>query len=112
MDQVTGYVEAMTACGLLGHRYRFTAQGTTMSWACERCGAAGGAKEYPTPERARHFAGAFDVEDRHDLGRRAPWLGLFPLRIWRAISGGSRRSRAGAPRTRPPAAPRRPPGDG
>jgi hypothetical protein len=28
-------------------------------------------------------SGALDREDHDDLGRRAPFVGLFPLRLWR-----------------------------
>ncbi|MDX6481922.1 MAG: hypothetical protein QOG85_2432 [Gaiellaceae bacterium] len=56
-----------------------------MRWTCERCGAAGGEKEYASPEEAAHFARAFDREDRDEIGRRAPFLGMFPLRIWRRL---------------------------
>jgi hypothetical protein len=56
-----------------------------MTWACERCGGAGGSKEYATPEEAARYARAFDREDRDDLGRRAPLVGLLPLRLWRAF---------------------------
>jgi hypothetical protein len=73
------------ACRLLGHRFRFTSEAEMMRWACEREGCdAGGTKRYPSAEKARMFASAFDVEDRHELGRRAP-LGLLPLRLWRAV---------------------------
>lgn len=74
----------MLACRLLGHRYRFTHERATMRWACERCGAVGGSKRYASAEEAASFARAFDREDGADLGRRAP-VGLFPLRIWRAL---------------------------
>jgi hypothetical protein len=77
-------VTPVLACQLLGHRYRFRAEGATMAWACERCGAAGGEKEYGSAEEAARFAAAFDREDRADLGRRAPLVGLLPLRVWRA----------------------------
>jgi hypothetical protein len=72
------------SCRLLGHRFRFTSERETMRWRCERdaC-AAGGAKRYESAEQAARFAAAFDAEDRHELGRRAP-LGLLPLRVWRA----------------------------
>jgi len=53
-----------------------------MVWECERGCGAGGSKEYATAAEARHFAAAFDRDDREDLGRRAPLLGMFPLRIW------------------------------
>jgi len=56
-----------------------------MRWTCERCGAFGGEKEYGSAEEARRFASAFDREDRDEIGRRAPFLGMFPLRIWRKL---------------------------
>lgn len=73
----------MLACRAFGHRYRFRAEGETMTWACERCGAFGGSKTYASPEEAAQFAKAFDREDRSELGRRAPLVGLLPLRLWR-----------------------------
>jgi hypothetical protein len=73
----------MLRCRLAGHRYRFTSEGATMTWACGRCGAAGGSKTYETPAEAARYAKAFDREDRADLGWRAPLVGLLPLRIWR-----------------------------
>jgi hypothetical protein len=69
-------------CRLLGHRYRFTAEGTTMRWTCERSCGAGGAKEYASDTEAALYAAGFDREDRAELGRRAPILGMFPLRVW------------------------------
>jgi hypothetical protein len=74
----------MVRCGIFGHRYRFAADGDTMSWTCERCGALGGSKQYASADAAAQFARAFDREDRADLGRRAPLIGLLPLRVWRA----------------------------
>jgi len=63
-----------------------------MSWRCGRgCGATG-SKAYATVEDARRYASAFDREDRQDMGRRAPLIGLLPLRVWRAM----RRRRHGA----------------
>ena len=56
-----------------------------MMWDCERCDTIGGVKEYGSPERARKFAAAFDVEDNEDVGRRAPLLGMFPLRMARYL---------------------------
>ena len=67
---------------MLGHRYRFRAEGATMRWTCERGCGAGGSKEYASAEDAARYAAAFDREDRSELGRRAPLLGLFPLRLW------------------------------
>jgi hypothetical protein len=75
----------MVACRLLGHRYRFTADGPVMTWACERCGHVGGTKAYPDAGEAARFARALDREDRDELGRRAPLVALLPLRLWRAF---------------------------
>jgi hypothetical protein len=75
----------MLACRVLGHRYRFRAEGSTMRWSCQRGCGAGGEKEYGSPADAQRFARAFDREDRDDLGKRAPLVGLFPLRIYRAL---------------------------
>lgn len=73
------------SCRLLGHRLRFTTEGATMLWSCQRgCGEAG-AKTYRDAAAARRYAGAFDREDRDDLGRRAPLIGLLPLRLWRVF---------------------------
>jgi hypothetical protein len=72
----------MLSCRLLGHRYRFRAEGATMRWSCERGCGAGGSKEYASPADATRYAAAFDREDRDELGRRAPLLGMFPLRMW------------------------------
>jgi hypothetical protein len=81
----------MIACRLAGHRYRFRSEGATMRWTCERGCGAGGEKRYASAADARRYAAAFDREDREDLGRRAPLIGLLPLRIFRAL----RRSRGG-----------------
>jgi hypothetical protein len=72
----------MLSCRLLGHRYRFRAEGATMRWACERGCGAGGSKDYESAADATGYAAAFDREDRSELGRRAPLLGMFPLRMW------------------------------
>jgi hypothetical protein len=71
------------ACRVFGHRHRFTAEGREMRWACARGCGAQGSKRYATPEDARRYARAFDREDRDDVGRRAPLLGMLPLRIAR-----------------------------
>jgi hypothetical protein len=73
----------MVRCRVLGHRFRFTSDGATMRWTCERGCGAEGEKRYPTAADASRFATAFDREDRQDLGRRAP-LGLLPLKLIRA----------------------------
>lgn len=72
-------------CRALGHRYRFRTDGATMRWSCSRCGVVGGEKTYATGADAERYASAFDREDREDLGRRAPLIGLFPLRLARAL---------------------------
>ena len=75
----------MLRCRTFGHRYRFAAHGPEMRWACARCGHEGGVKRYPSVDDARRFAKAFDREDRQDLGRRAPLIGLLPLRLARFL---------------------------
>ena len=74
----------MLRCRLLGHRFRFTSDGETMRWHCQRGCGAGGSKRYESAAEASLYASAFDREDREDLGRRAPLVGLFPLRLLRA----------------------------
>jgi hypothetical protein len=75
----------MIRCRILGHSYRFTSEDVEMRWNCGRCGAEGGSKSYPSAEQATRYARAFDREDHSDLGRRAPLVGLLPLRIARAF---------------------------
>lgn len=61
-----------------------------MRWRCERrCGVAD-EKAYSSARDAARYARAFDREDRDDLGRRAPLIGMLPLRIWRRLSGRDR----------------------
>jgi hypothetical protein len=79
----------MRACKLLGHAYRFTAEGETMRWACDRCGE-GGSKRYASAEDARRYAQSFDQRDAEKLGKR-PLLSLLPL--WLARKAGDRASR-------------------
>lgn len=55
-----------------------------MHWECERgCGQAGGSKTYSTAAEARRYADAFDRTS--EVGKRAPLLGLFPLRLWHRL---------------------------
>jgi hypothetical protein len=75
----------MLRCRLLGHRFRFSSDGDVMRWQCQRGCGAGGSKQYPTAEDALRYSHAFDREDRQDLGRRAPLIGLLPLRLARAM---------------------------
>lgn len=71
-------------CRIFGHRPAFRAEDRTMVWECERgCGQGGGRKTYATAAEAQRFAAAFDRRDDADLGKNAPVLGMFPLRIWR-----------------------------
>ncbi len=72
-----------TACRVFGHRPEFHANGSAMSWQCRRCGGAAGAKQYPTAQAAARYADAFNRRDSDDLGKRAPLIGLLPLRLWR-----------------------------
>ena len=76
-------------CRVFGHRYRFAAAGALLSWSCLRCDARGGSKVYPSSEVAERYAAAFNREDREDLGRRAPLIGLLPLRLYRLFKRGS-----------------------
>ena len=72
-------------CRVFGHQPAFRAEGRTMHWACGRCGHPGGTKEYPSAADAQRYAVAFNKRDADDLGKRAPLLGLLPLRIWRRV---------------------------
>jgi hypothetical protein len=72
----------MLRCRLLGHRFRFSADGRTMRWDCARgCGACG-EKRYATAAEAERYATAFEGE-RERVGRRAP-VSALPLRLVRA----------------------------
>jgi hypothetical protein len=73
------------SCRLLGHRFRFRSDGATMTWTCQRGCGAGGERTYASAADAQRYARAFDREDREDLGRRAPLIGLFPLRLARLL---------------------------
>lgn len=56
-----------------------------MIWTCRRGCGAGGSKRYPSAEDAARYARGLDREDSADLGKRAPLIGLLPLRIMRAL---------------------------
>lgn len=70
-------------CELTGHDISFRAEGTMMTWQCRRGCGQHGSKTYPTPAESTRFAAAFNKRDSEGLGRRAPLIGLFPLRLWR-----------------------------
>jgi hypothetical protein len=70
------------ACRVLGHRWRFSAEGATMRWACARGCGADGEKRYESAELAARYARALDREDCDDVGRR-PLLSLLPLGLAR-----------------------------
>ncbi len=77
------------ACRVFGHRPDFRAEGATMHWACDRCGSEQGEKVYDSPQDAQRYAAAFSRRDADDLGKRAPLIGLLPLRLWRRFRRGS-----------------------
>lgn len=75
-------------CRLFGHDYSFRAEARTMVWECSRGCGARDSKEYATSAEAERYAAAFDPRDNDQLGKRAPLIGLFPLRLWRRLRGG------------------------
>ncbi len=74
-------------CRLLGHRWRFRAEGETLRWSCERGCGAGGEKRYDSAERAQRYANAFDQGDSTAPGRRFPFP--LPQAVFRNRRGGS-----------------------
>ncbi|MDN5764746.1 MAG: hypothetical protein L0H96_02330 [Humibacillus sp.] len=74
-------------CVVFGHDYTFRADGVAMRWDCRRGCGAGGSKTYPSALDATRFAQAFDRRDSAEVGRRAPLIGLLPLRLWRHFQG-------------------------
>ncbi|WP_277050639.1 hypothetical protein [Ruania albidiflava] len=72
-------------CRVLGHDYAFSTEGATLRWQCIRDCHAGGSKTYRSEAEAARCAAAFNRRDTDDLGRRAPLVGLFPLRLWRKM---------------------------
>jgi hypothetical protein len=74
-------------CRLLGHRYRFSSTADTLEWRCTRGCGAQGSKRYTSAADASRYARALDRRDADDLGRRAPLVALFPLRLLRAFRG-------------------------
>jgi hypothetical protein len=76
----------MLACRVLGHRIRFTTDGPTMRWGCERCGEQLGEKAYGSPAEAARYAGAFDRKDSDKVGSH-PTLSTLPLALARKLRG-------------------------
>lgn len=70
-------------CAVFGHDYTFRADGPTMRWECSRGCGSGASKTYPSALDAARYARAFDRRDSAEVGRRAPLIGLLPLRLWR-----------------------------
>ena len=73
----------MIMCRILGHDPVFRTDGPTMLWKCRRGCGFNGAKTYDSAAAATRYVAAFNRRDKDDLGRRAPLIGLLPLRIWR-----------------------------
>jgi hypothetical protein len=69
------------ACRVFGHRYRFSNDGATMRWRCQRDCGAGGAKEYASAADAARYATVFDREDRDSIYRGRAMLSVLPLRL-------------------------------
>lgn len=81
----------MTAgCQIFGHDYTFGADGATLRWQCRRGCGDGGSKVYDSSDAANRYAAAFNRRDSDDLGKRAPLLGLLPLRLWRMVKSRTR----------------------
>ena len=75
-------------CKILGHDVSFAAHDKLMVWECRRGCGMGGSKTYPTSAAAARFAETFDKRDNDQLGRGAPLLGMFPLRLWHRLRSG------------------------
>jgi hypothetical protein len=73
------------ACRIFGHRVRFSAEGETMRWRCDRECDYGGEKQYGSAADAARYAAALDRLDSSDLGKRSPGS-LLPLRLGRRRS--------------------------
>lgn len=70
-------------CAVFGHDPEFRSDGTTLRWECRRQGCDdGGSKTYPSADDAARYAAAFNRRDSEAIGKRAPLIGLLPLRLW------------------------------
>jgi hypothetical protein len=65
---------------------RFSADGRTMRWACDRGCGEGGEKTYDTAADAARYAEAFDRRDSDKVGSH-PTLSTLPLALWRKLRG-------------------------
>lgn len=74
----------MLACRVKGHRIRFTTEGPTMRWTCERGCGEGGEKTYDSAAEAARFAAAFDKRDSARVGDH-PTLSTLPLWLVRKL---------------------------
>jgi hypothetical protein len=72
------------ACRLLGHRFRFRADGATLRWECLRGCGAGGSKRYERPADAERYAHAFERE-AGAADRAPPLVAALPLRLLRRL---------------------------
>jgi hypothetical protein len=55
-------------------------------WECRRDGCDdGGSKNYANADDAARYAASFNKRDSDQMGKRAPLLGLLPLRLWHWI---------------------------
>ena len=78
----------MLACRVFGHRFRFTSDGSTMRWTCQRGCGAGGAKDYATSADAQRYATAFDRDPRDAIHRGRGMLSVMPLRLLHRLRRG------------------------
>lgn len=78
-------------CRVLGHDFRFAADGRTMTWTCARgCAGVGGEKVYDSEADARRYARALDSEAARRTDHR-PLLSTLPLKLARGLGLGRRR---------------------
>jgi hypothetical protein len=80
----------MLRCTVLGHHHRFVADGATLRWHCERCGAPVGGRQYDSAAQAERYARALEGEAETRLARRAPAFGLLPLRLLQRLRRGEK----------------------
>ena len=73
----------MLSCRIFGHQPVFRTEGAILRWECGHGCGDGGSKTYDSAEAAARYAAVFNKRDADDLGKRAPVIGLLPLRLWR-----------------------------